>query len=115
MRPLIRSRVLRFALALTAMVQLGTMVLIAADSAREARGAAAHVEAPGGRKHYVHDESRCVACVAHHLFGDAQRPVGLGVAAALHVASPREARTDVARAVLRSPAAPRAPPAVPSL
>jgi hypothetical protein len=97
------------------MVQLATLVAFAAASAHEARSASAHIETPGGRQHYVHDESRCVVCVAHQQGSMAARAVGTPAMRVEASCPPVDPRTRVVSAVRLTAAVPPAPPVASSL
>lgn len=55
-----------FALAMIAQF-VGAMTAVA--EGRAGRGFGAHVEGPGTRSHFVHDESTCVACHVRSMHG----------------------------------------------
>ncbi|HEU4630163.1 MAG TPA: hypothetical protein VFS08_10490 [Gemmatimonadaceae bacterium] len=65
-----RPHLLRFAVALMAAARLCVLFFGSAAEAREGRHVAAHTEPWGPGQHgSPHDETSCIACVAHHLVG----------------------------------------------
>jgi hypothetical protein len=72
--PYRRPHLLRFAVILMAAARLCVLFLGSAAEAREGRHIAAHTEPWGPGQHTTHDETSCIACVAHHLVGIAARP-----------------------------------------
>src|SRR5262245_49214075 len=106
-----RSRAAVLAFALLGLVQLFVSVVVPFAEARAPSRLGAHIEQPSERRHYVHDEAYCSACIARHLTGTA--PVGPPVAQI----APRVDAQPPAELLLspdterRSPLAARAPPA----
>jgi hypothetical protein len=72
--PYRRPRLLRAAVILMAVARLCVLFLGSAAEAQEGRHVDAHTEPWGPGQHSTHDETSCVACVAHHLVGLAARP-----------------------------------------
>ena len=67
--PYRRSRLLRVAIVLMAVARLCVLFLGSAAEAQEGVHVDAHTEPWGPGQHSSHDETSCVACVAHHLVG----------------------------------------------
>src|SRR4030095_15896250 len=66
-----RSRAAVGAFALLGLVQLFVSAVVPFAEARTPSGLGAHIERPSERRHYVHDEAYCAACIARHIPGTA--------------------------------------------
>jgi len=98
------------AFAVLGLVQLFVSAVIPFAEARAPSGLGAHIEQPSERRHYVHDEAYCSACIARHLTGTAPLPAPAPTVAVGFVA-PRPATPLLAPdAERRGPLAARAPP-----
>ena len=106
-----RSRAAVVAFALLGLVQLFVSAVIPFAEARAPSGLGAHIEQPSERRHYVHDEAYCSACIARHLTGTAPLPAPAPMVAVGFVAPPPATRLFAPRAERRGPLAARAPPA----
>jgi hypothetical protein len=106
-----RSRAAIVAFALLAVVQLFVSAVIPFAEARAPSRLGAHIEQPSERRHYVHDEAYCSACIARHLTGTAPLPAPPPKVAVGFVA-PRPAAPILApETERRGPLAARGPPA----
>ncbi|MDQ6831136.1 MAG: hypothetical protein M3081_19915 [Gemmatimonadota bacterium] len=107
-----RTWITRFALALAAAAQLCLIALAPAAEAREAKSAAAHVEAAGTTRHFAHQADNCAACVVRALVGDAPRAVRALPSLAMHERAVTRVVLPPQIAARASPISPRAPPAI---
>ncbi len=106
-----RSRAARTLLALLTIAQFSAIGLAAFGDVRAPSRLAAHIEQPGNRGHYSHDEATCTACAIRHLVSPLPIPPRLALTASLQpVACARELETTIT-GKRRSPSSPRAPPA----
>jgi hypothetical protein len=100
------------ALALLAMVaQLGVALAPLAEG-RPGRSMSSHIEAPGARGHYTHDEATCASCQARSIQGTASRPAVPLLADVRIPAQLTRANDRVLSRGLNLHAHPRAPPSV---
>ena len=98
---------------LLGLVQLFMSTVVPLAEGRAPTSLGAHIERQSERKHYVHNEANCAACVARHLTGTAPLPTPIALYASLFVALPPAAPLLPPKAERRDPSAARAPP-VPS-
>ena len=107
-----RTRAAVVAFALLGLVQLFVSAVIPFAEARAPSRLGAHIEQPSERRHYVHDEAYCSACIARHLTGTAPLPAPPPKVAVGFVA-PRPATPVLTPdAERRGPLAARAPPSL---
>src|SRR5512138_834046 len=106
-----RSRGAIVAFALLALVQLFVSAIIPFAEARAPSRLGAHIEQPSERRHYVHDDAYCSACIARHLTGTAPVAAPPAKVVARYVAQPPAALLLAPETERRSPLAARAPPA----
>jgi len=100
------------AFALLGLVQLFVSAVIPFAEARAPSRLGAHIEQPSERRHYVHDEAYCSACIARHLTGTAPLPAPPPAVAVGFVAPPPAAPLLAPDAERRGPVAARAPPSL---
>ena len=105
-----RSRAAAVAFALLGLVQFFVFAVVPLAEARAPSGLGAHVEQPSERRHYVHDETYCSACIARHLTGTAPLPAPVPMVAVGFVAPPPATRLFAPQAERRGPLTARAPP-----
>jgi hypothetical protein len=98
------------AFALLGLVQLFVSAVVPFAEARAPSRLGAHIEQPSERRHYVHDEAYCSACIARHLTGTAPVPAPPPRVAVGFVAPPPAARLVPPDAERRGPLTARAPP-----
>ena len=110
-----RSRAAVASLMLVGLVQLFVSAVVPFAEVRAPSGIGAHIERQSERRHYVHDEAYCSACIARHLTGTAPVATPPTMATARFVAPPPTARLFVPDTERRDPVAARAPPARPTL
>jgi hypothetical protein len=106
-----RSRGSRVVLAVLAALQFLVAGVLPFSDTKTPSQIGAHVEQYGGRLHYVHDESLCLACVARHALGGVPRPTAELPLASAHVVLPPSEPVADPTAELHREASPRAPPA----
>jgi hypothetical protein len=105
-----RTRAAVLAFALLGLVQLFVSAVVPFAEARAPSRLGAHIEQQSERRHYVHDEAYCSACIARHLTGTAPLPAPAPRAAVGFVAPPATARLVPPDTERRGPLAARAPP-----
>ena len=105
-----RTRAAVVAFALLGLVQLFVSAAVPFAEARAPSRLGAHIEQPSERRHYVHDEAYCSACIARHLTGTAPVPAPPPRVAVGFVAPPPAARLVPPDAERRGPLTARAPP-----
>jgi hypothetical protein len=98
------------AFALLGLVQLFVSAVVPFAEARAPSGLGAHIEQPSERRHYVHDEANCSACIARHLTSTAPLPAPAPMVVVGFVAPPPAARAFVPDEDRRGPLTARAPP-----
>lgn len=106
-----RSRAAVVAFALLGLVQLFIAAVVPLVEARAPSKLGMHIEQPTERRHYVHDEAYCAACIARHLTGTAPLPAPIAPPATGVVAQSPAAPLLPPDAERRDPSAARAPPA----
>src|SRR5574338_1044417 len=84
-----RSRATVVAFVLLGLVQLFVSTAVPLLEGRASSGLGAHIEQPTERRHYVHDEAECSACIARHLTGTAPLPAPPLIVTATVAAAPR--------------------------
>jgi len=94
----------------TALVQLFVSAVVPFAEARAPSRLGAHIEQPSERRHYVHDEAYCSACIARHLTGTAPLPAPAPTVAVGFIAPPPAARLVPPDTERRGPLTARAPP-----
>ena len=110
-----RSRAAVAAFVLLGLVQLFVSTVIPFAETRAPSGLGAHVEQQSERRHYVHDEANCSACIARHLTGTAPSATPPATVTARFEAPPPAALLLIPDTERRDPIAARAPPAPPTL
>jgi hypothetical protein len=98
------------AFALLGLVQLFVSVVVPFAEGRAPSALGPHIEQPSERRHYVHDEAYCSACIARHLTGTAPLPAPAPLVAVGFVTPPPATRPFAPRSEHRGPLAARAPP-----
>jgi len=106
-----RSRPAAVAFALLGLVQLFVSAVVPFAEARTPSGLGAHIERPSERRHYVHDEAYCAACIARHITGTAPVSAPPADVAPRVAAQPPAAPLVAPVTERRDPLAARAPPA----
>jgi hypothetical protein len=106
-----RSRAAVVAFVLLGLVQLFVSVVVPFAEARAPSRLGAHIEQPSERRHYVHDDAYCSACIARHLTGTAPVAAPPAKVVARYVAQPPAALLLAPETERRSLLAARAPPA----
>lgn len=106
-----RSRAAVVAFALLGLVQLFVSSIVPFAEARAPSKLGAHVEQPSERRHYVHDEAYCSACIARHLTGTAPAESSPSYVPQRFTPQPPVAPVVAPDADRRGPLAARAPPA----
>lgn len=104
-----RAGVLAF--ALLGLVQLLISTAVPLSEGRAQTQIGAHIERQSERRHYVHNEATCAACVARHLTGPAPLPAPIALHASLSVGVPPAAPLLPPNDERRDPSVARAPPA----
>jgi hypothetical protein len=105
-----RTRAAVVAFSLLGLVQLFVSAVVPFAEARAPSRLGAHIEQPSERRHYVHDEAYCSACIARHLTGTAPLPAPAPKVAVGFVAPPPAARLVPPDTERRGPLTARAPP-----
>ena len=105
-----RTRAAVVAFALLGLVQLFVSAVVPFAEARAPSRLGAHIEQPSERRHYVHDEAYCSACIARHLTGTAPLPAPAPTVAVGFIAPPPAARLVPPDTERRGPLTARAPP-----
>ena len=98
------------AFVLLGLVQLFVSTVVPFVEARAPSNLGAHIEQPTERRHYVHNEADCSACIARHLTGTAPQPAPPPIIAAIVAVTPRATLLVAPDAERRGPLAARAPP-----
>jgi len=106
-----RSRAAVVAFALLGLVQLFVSSVVPFAEARAPSKLGAHIEQPSERRHYVHDEAYCSACIARHLTGTAPAESSPSYTPQHFTSQPPAAPLLAPDTERRSPLAARAPPA----
>ncbi len=109
--PRVRSRAGVVVFVLLGLVQLFMSTVVPLVEGRAPTSLGAHIEQQTERKHYVHNEANCAACVARHLTGTAPLPTPVALQRSLSVALPPAAPLLPPNAERRDPSVARAPPA----
>lgn len=110
--PRARSSVARLAVAALAILQIFVGAVVPFADARPSSIIGPHAEQQGGRRHYVHDEAYCAACVARHIVGTTARPSPPAPVASLAQIVPPTAPMLVAATEPLPTVSPRAPPVI---
>lgn len=106
-----RSRTAVAAFLLLGLVQLFVSAVVPLTEARAPSALGAHIEQQSERRHYVHDEADCSACIARHITGTVPLTAPAAMVAPRFVAPPPAALLLVPDTERRDPVAARAPPA----
>lgn len=106
-----RSRAAVVAFALLGLVQLFVAVVVPFAEAKTPSNLGTHIEQRSDRRHYVHDETYCAACIARHLTGTAPLETPPPTVERLFVVLPSAAPFLAPDTDRRDPLAARAPPA----
>lgn len=99
------------AFALLGLVQLFVSSVVPFAEARTPSKLGAHIEQPSERRHYVHDEAYCSACIARHLTGTAPTQSSVSYTPQRYSSRPPAAPLLEPDTERRGPLAARAPPA----
>jgi hypothetical protein len=98
------------AFALLGLVQLFVATVVPFTEARAPSKLGAHIEQSSERRHYVHDEAYCSACIARHLTGTAPAQAPAAVVAPRAIGQPPAALLLAPDTERLDPVAARAPP-----
>lgn len=105
-----RSRAAVVAFALLGLVLLFVSSVVPFAEARAPSKLGAHVEQPSERRHYVHDEAYCSACIARHLTWTAPAESSVSYTREQYSSQPPAAPLLAPDTERRGPLAARAPP-----